>query len=694
MTFSLFSSLADGPANFEHKPSLERRDIRGKPFALFTANVAHFEQQFAPIIERLAGLLITTGDALTIHPQTEHLWYLVVPPYLLPDLHTLASSYLVQIERSRTQAKQLKRTNIELERANKDLARWVDYSELIHDKLRSDLRRYTEWTVDALTEMLKFNAMQLQSGNRADLPQMIASFFANDLFDYTGVAMLFCDAQNDSCWRVLVQSGEWEHRPNLTDEIRFSRDIWQDGNELFVPLIVYDTKYIIIISNHHTRATFSSYEFKFFQLISILLEATYESKTLEEELQRELDERKRTEAALAQALRARDDFLANMSHELRTPLNAILGQTEILQIGIHGAVNDRQHRALKTIEESGSHLLSLINDILDLAKMEATYTELELQLVDVPTVAEAALRLIRDLAHRKNIQVHAIFNPHLPPLRADERRLKQILLNLLSNAVKFTLDGGEIGLIIQCNAEKQVMRFIVWDTGIGIEPEQQERLFLPFVQVDSSLARSYDGTGLGLALVKRIVTLHGGNVRVRSRVGKGSQFIVELPVTPPVTAARQSAPAKIDDVPLVSLPHNVLVSAESPLILIAEDNPLNIEVLTDVLDHEGYRTIVAHNGREAITMAQQYNPNLILMDIQMPIMDGLEAIGHLRNDMALRHTPIIALTGLAMQGDQERCLQAGADDYLSKPIGLNQLKNTLFTHLQSADTSASLQISG
>jgi signal transduction histidine kinase len=268
----------------------------------------------------------------------------------------------------------------------------------------------------------------------------------------------------------------------------------------------------------------------------------------------EISERKRTEAALeaertslarrveertkelrtanedlARASRLKNEFFACMSHELRTPLHAILGLSESMQEQTYGLINEKQQEALGNIAESGRYLLALINDILDLSKIEAGKLELEMAPVMVQLVCEASLRFINQMAQQKGLKVLTKLDSAVTTIQADERQLKQILVNLLSNAVKFTPEGGSIGLEVAGKIEQDAVYFTVWDFGIGIARENLERLFQPFVQLDSGLTRQYPGTGLGLALVRRLVNLHGGSISVESEPGKGSRFTVSLP---------------------------------------------------------------------------------------------------------------------------------------------------------------------
>jgi CheY-like chemotaxis protein/anti-sigma regulatory factor (Ser/Thr protein kinase) len=359
-----------------------------------------------------------------------------------------------------------------------------------------------------------------------------------------------------------------------------------------------------------------------------------------------------------------------MSHELRTPLTSILGNAEILIDQHKGPLNEGQCRSLKTIEESAKHLLSLINDILDVAKVEAGKMPLAWDQVPTRQLCEASLRLIRQSAEHKSQQLSSKIDPEVKIISGDSRRLKQLLVNLLSNAVKFTSQGGEIGLDVVGDKVRKQVRFTVWDTGIGIDEKQQKQLFKPFVQLDSKLSRRYQGTGLGLALVYRMAELHNGCVEVESKLGEGSRFTVILPWDPSSTAPPSPGTPKSRP----ELPEQSIADATTGVtVLLAEDDEAILTLLTDFLQTMGYIVISAQDGEAAVSIALEQRPDVILMDIQMPGMDGLQAIEHLRQIRGFRKTPIIALTALAMPGDRERCLEAGADDYLGKPVGLKEL---------------------
>ena len=399
-----------------------------------------------------------------------------------------------------------------------------------------------------------------------------------------------------------------------------------------------------------------------------------ERAALAERVEKRTEELRIANAELARSARAKDEFLASMSHELRTPLTSILGNSEILIDQFQGPLNEKQIKTLKTIEESANHLLSLINDVLDVAKVEAGKMVLAWDEIPVNLLCEASLRLIKQSADHKSLTVSSQIDPEVGIVPGDSRRLKQMLVNLLSNAVKFTPEGGAIGLEVAGDPSARQARFTVWDTGIGIDEKQQGLLFQPFVQLDSKLSRQYSGTGLGLVLVRRMAELHGGRVSLESWPGEGSRFSILLPwdpssnVTP--AGAKQRPPSK-------GAGTSVDISQGETIVLLAEDDGAIMTMLSDYLGTQGYTVISAHDGEEAVTKARQGRPDVILMDIQMPGMDGLQAIEHLRRLPGFRKTPIIALTALAMPGDRERCLEAGADDYLAKPVGLKELHHKI-----------------
>ncbi len=407
-----------------------------------------------------------------------------------------------------------------------------------------------------------------------------------------------------------------------------------------------------------------------------------ERESLAQRIEERTCELKRVNAELARAARMKDEFLATMSHEFRTPLHTILGMAEALGEELFGPLTSKQQGAITNIEESGRHLLALIQDILDLAKIEAGRFELNITPVSVQAVCQSSLRFVKQDALKKHLGVSFSLTGEGSIFEADNRRVKQILVNLLSNAVKFTPEGGKFGLDVEIDNTRQLIHFCVWDTGIGIARKDIARLFLPFVQLDSTFTRKHSGTGLGLSLVSRMVKMHGGSIAVESEPDNGSRFMVTLPwKKSDIGSENQEAiTSYISESPLSALTRpehgnyeQPSITVPGPMILIAEDQEPNIDLLSQYFQLKGYQTVIARNGFEAIEQTRAKHPAIILMDIQMPGMDGITAIQHIRTDTDMKTIPIIALTALAMPGDKEKCLTAGADEYLSKPVNLREL---------------------
>lgn len=391
---------------------------------------------------------------------------------------------------------------------------------------------------------------------------------------------------------------------------------------------------------------------------------------------------------LAHATKMKDRFLANMSHELRTPLNAILGVTEGLQEGILGPVTAKQKDGFEVIQQSGYHLLDLINEVLDLAKVESGFTELEYASVSVKGLCESGLQMVAQQASKKGVQLNLNVQFNLPDFEADPKRLRQVLVNLLSNAVKFTPNNGAVSIEARRITSRtiqdyNVLQIVVKDNGIGIADEDLDSLFMPFIQVDSSLSRNYEGTGLGLTLVKRFVELHAGRIRVESVLGEGSSFVVELPYREVADSGNSMfAGLNVHDANEIPTQDEQASDAASTrqsakTVLLAEDNESVAKATTMYLESAHLTVLRASHGDMAIKVARENHPDLVLMDIQMPGMDGFQAIKRVREIPGMKDTPIIALTGLAMPADASRCLEAGANEYVSKPCPMSELVETI-----------------
>jgi len=383
-------------------------------------------------------------------------------------------------------------------------------------------------------------------------------------------------------------------------------------------------------------------------------------------------ELRKTKADLERANRVKEEFFSIMSHELRTPLSTVLTMSELLQDDTYGPLNKEQSKAIGYIEDSGNHLLSLITDILLLSRIEAGQIQLKMIPLQIDTLCENSLQFVRTTAQQKQIKLFKVTDGNVTSLQADESGLTQILRHLLSNAVKFTPKGGQVRLEITGDKLDGVVQISVIDTGIGIAEDKIESLFQPFVQLDTRLARQYEGIGLGLSLIYRLVKLHGGSVSVESEIGKGSHFTILLP-----WQGNESflAPEKSSEKhqPEQSKKHQTIkkqtVDSGTLLILLAEDYESNIAVLEKNLQAEGYQVVFASRAEEITDLIKE--PALILMDIQMS--DDIKVIEHIRTFTAFANIPIIVLSALIIPGDRERYLQAGANHYLSKPVNIKKL---------------------
>ena len=364
------------------------------------------------------------------------------------------------------------------------------------------------------------------------------------------------------------------------------------------------------------------------------------------------------------ANRAKSQFLAGMSHELRTPLNGVLGYAQLLTM--EGGLSARQARGVDTIQQSGQHLLALIDDILDLARIEAGHTELNPTPVSLPDFLQSVVNLMQVKADEKSLAFVFDAGVDLPAaVLADERRLRQVLLNLLGNAIKFT-DHGMVSL--RASAETKgpaqvLLRLDVEDSGLGMRPDDLERIFEPFMQVGDAERRS-GGTGLGLAITRALVNDMGGQVQVSSEFGRGTRFRVELPLSSvqSTEAAAPKAPG--------------LVRYKGPLkrVLVADDAAANRALMCDFLTSAGFRVGQTSDGNELLAAARNFRPDLILLDSLMPSMDGVEATRQLRRDTNLAAVPVIAVSASASPEHRAACLRAGVNVFLAKPVSLEALR--------------------
>ncbi len=369
-----------------------------------------------------------------------------------------------------------------------------------------------------------------------------------------------------------------------------------------------------------------------------------ELQTMNEELQVQQKELSEANFKLAEASKAKSDFLANMSHELRTPLNSIIGFSEILQDELYGELNEKQHEYVRDVYGSGKHLLNLINDILDLSKVESGKMELELCGFPLADILNASMAMLKEKAMKHDIKLGIEIEPDADmTIEADERKLKQIMFNLLSNAVKFTPDGGSV--IVQVRkVPPDFIEISVTDTGIGIAPENIQKLFKEFSQIESPYTKQYEGTGLGLALTERLVELHGGKIWVESEFGKGSKFTFTIPVKPILKSEQSPTPERQKG-----------LAVQGNRVLIVDDDPKAIAAMDNLLRSEGYTVLKAANGKEGIEMSKKELPDLIVLDLMMPEISGFDVVDALRSEDKTASIPIVILTAMDLsQEDKNR----------------------------------------
>jgi signal transduction histidine kinase/CheY-like chemotaxis protein len=418
-----------------------------------------------------------------------------------------------------------------------------------------------------------------------------------------------------------------------------------------------------------------------------MIEALARSQNQVREQQQLLEQRikertEQLEVALKEAQDAnlaKSEFLANVSHELRTPMNGVIG---MLDMALDNQLPAALVGELQTAQRCAYSLLTLLNDLLDLSKVEAGKMALEKVPFDVRVLLEDCVKAHQPKAAQNNVDLRLEILDEMPSgILGDPLRIRQILSNLVSNAVKFT-EHGTVAVLAKVETEDALcnLHLTVVDSGTGIPADKLLAIFEKFTQADGSVSRRYGGTGLGLAITKKLVELHGGEIRVESHLGSGTTFFVTLPVDRDRRDA-DSVPAAL--LPVAAVPH----VATSGRILVVEDNAVNQKVVTSALAKRGFSIELANDGQEALNKLEESAAfDLVLMDIQMPVLDGLQATRLIRQDPRWKRLKIVAMTAHAMQGDKQRCLDAGMDGYISKPVHPVHLLNTIEEYLLQKTT--------
>jgi len=520
-------------------------------------------------------------------------------------------------------------------------------------------------TVNSLRKLIKEEKYLAYSSYRE------SEYFATLIISVTLALTVFAIVLIGVLWLALTRSIV---RPILAIE-ESAKKIGQGDLKERVPVMTHDEIGNLAVEFNRMAGSLEDY---YATLEKKVAERTDELTHTNDEMLKKKQELELANMELAEASKMKSQFLANVSHELRTPLNSIIGFSELLQEKAFGDLNERQYQYVDYVHSSGQHLLQLINNILDLSKIEAGRMELVLEDFSIMEVLGEALGIVKPMAHKKDVNVNSKTVPASPKLRADKAKFKQIMLNLLSNAIKFNSDGGTVNVGWEIAEEPYGMKieryltFTISDTGIGIRDEDREKLFKEFSQIDSSATREYGGTGLGLALTKRLIELHNGTIWFESAQDRGTTFYVKLPQGTDEIDMPDIAQAKARELPSsAAVPAH---SDEHPLVLVAGESSDINHLLEIYLSGGLYDVITASDGADLLQKAKTLKPFAVITGVTIPKMDGWEVLKGLKADAATSGVPVIVISSI---DNKDLGYALGAAEYMEKPVNRDALLNVL-----------------
>ncbi len=680
----LLSTSSAGPAGFAYRATLQKAELRRHIFALYVDDICVFEPRLDELRDVVSGLVITAGSSASLVALGPRLWHLVWDRDTVSEagLQAMVGAMLEIIDALRDEGKRYQLLQIEQQRSVFQQERMAEFYAAARTKMFADLREQHKWTSSALGALVTFVAGPLQEADIDRFPALLVSFLAEASVGYPRVGWLKREADR---WHMVAEHGAVLR---VSDADVEDLEPWKpvQGGDFLLMLMalgdeVGDGADVLAVGSDMIGYEFSEYEFSFFRLFGSLINALYRLRVAQQATQQA---RERAEAAN----RAKSEFLANISHELRTPINGVLGSLQLLE---QGPLNNEQCQYVEVGMSAGNGLLLLVNDILDLSRIEARQLRLVRQPFDLIDLVDTVGRTFLLESAAKNIVVSTRFAPQTPRyIVGDPGRLRQILFNVVGNAVKFT-DAGQISVDVDCRerGDDYMLTCRVRDTGIGIAPEKLQTILEAFTQVDGSSKRKYQGSGLGLNIVSRLVHIMGGEIEIDSRVSVGTTVTFSIQVGIAEADMERSEHGKGISVHTRGYVHNSNADSHITIesaprdeseshhlkILLVEDQELNQIVARRLLEREGHKVVLARNGRQAVQAAMTYRFDCILMDIQMPEMDGIEATKLIRQHAPRgQRLPIIAFTAHAMKGDRDHFLAQGMDSYLPKPFNTQSMQ--------------------